>query len=123
MNKPAEILDRGSEWAEFVRIWQRRGPGLLLVLGRRRVGKSDFRCMTDVPNVPALDDCLPGPAPGATPHFKGTLSCTRRLTCRELMRPIEIRRPQCILICRICRGGGASPISGHLSAGTCTGAE
>lgn len=40
MNKPAEILDRESEWAELVRIWQRRGPDLLFVLGRRRVGKS-----------------------------------------------------------------------------------
>ncbi len=40
MRKPAEILDRESEWAELVRIWQRRGPDLLFVLGRRRVGKS-----------------------------------------------------------------------------------
>src|SRR4028119_2006037 len=40
MHRPAEILDRESEWAELVRIWQRRGPELLFVLGRRRVGKS-----------------------------------------------------------------------------------
>ncbi len=40
MQKPAEILDREREWEELVRTWRRRGPELLFVLGRRRVGKS-----------------------------------------------------------------------------------
>jgi len=40
MHKPAEILDREREWEELVRIWRRRSPELLFVLGRRRVGKS-----------------------------------------------------------------------------------
>jgi hypothetical protein len=40
MQKPAEILDREREWEELVRIWRRRSPELLFVLGRRRVGKS-----------------------------------------------------------------------------------
>ena len=39
-HKPADILDRDREWSTLVRAVEEPGPGLVLVLGRRRAGKS-----------------------------------------------------------------------------------
>ncbi|MBR9989075.1 MAG: ATP-binding protein [Gemmatimonadetes bacterium] len=40
MKKPVDVADRGREWAELVRLWERARPDLVFVLGRRRAGKS-----------------------------------------------------------------------------------
>lgn len=40
MDKPADILDRDTEWAQLVRLWQRPRADLVFMIGRRRVGKS-----------------------------------------------------------------------------------
>lgn len=40
MEKPADVADREREWAELVRLWDRRRADLVFVLGRRRAGKS-----------------------------------------------------------------------------------
>ena len=40
MDKPSDLLDRDAAWDRLVRAVQRPAPGLLLVLGRRRAGKS-----------------------------------------------------------------------------------
>jgi hypothetical protein len=39
-DKPETILDRDREWHELAAAWQRPGPELIIVLGRRRAGKS-----------------------------------------------------------------------------------
>ena len=38
--KPTDIFDRDREWATLVRAVEEPGPGLVMVLGRRRAGKS-----------------------------------------------------------------------------------
>ncbi|GAB5537579.1 MAG: hypothetical protein Rubg2KO_38280 [Rubricoccaceae bacterium] len=38
--KPPDLIDRDREWATLVRSMEEPGPGLMLVLGRRRAGKS-----------------------------------------------------------------------------------
>ncbi|MDT7858421.1 ATP-binding protein [Rubrivirga sp. S365] len=38
--KPADVLDRDREWATLARAVDEPGPGLVLVVGRRRAGKS-----------------------------------------------------------------------------------
>lgn len=38
--KPAEILDRDTEWRTLEGLWRKDRPQLVFVLGRRRVGKS-----------------------------------------------------------------------------------
>ena len=38
--KPSDVLDRDREWSQLVRAVEERGPGLVLVVGRRRAGKS-----------------------------------------------------------------------------------
>ena len=40
MQKPADLIDRDREWAQLARAVAEPGPGLALVLGRRRAGKS-----------------------------------------------------------------------------------
>ena len=40
MRKPDDIIDREREWAHLARAHQEAGPGLVLVVGRRRAGKS-----------------------------------------------------------------------------------
>ena len=40
LDKPPELLDRDREWSRLAEAVRARGPGLLLVLGRRRAGKS-----------------------------------------------------------------------------------
>lgn len=40
MHKPDEVLDRDAEWAALTAAWESPRPELVLVLGRRRVGKS-----------------------------------------------------------------------------------
>jgi AAA+ ATPase superfamily predicted ATPase len=40
LNKSENVLDRDPEWTELARAWQRPGPELIIVLGRRRAGKS-----------------------------------------------------------------------------------
>lgn len=39
-DKPSELLDRDREWARLAEAVSAPGPGLLLILGRRRAGKS-----------------------------------------------------------------------------------
>lgn len=38
--KPPDVLDRDREWSQLVRAVEEPGPGLVLVVGRRRAGKS-----------------------------------------------------------------------------------
>jgi uncharacterized protein len=38
--RPADLLDRDRDWARLVEAFRAPGPGLLLVIGRRRAGKS-----------------------------------------------------------------------------------
>jgi AAA+ ATPase superfamily predicted ATPase len=38
--KAADLIDRDSEWESLSGIWEKRGPSLVFVVGRRRVGKS-----------------------------------------------------------------------------------
>ena len=40
LDKPLELLDRDREWSRLAEAVRAPGPGLLLVLGRRRAGKS-----------------------------------------------------------------------------------
>lgn len=40
MHKPEGMIDREPEWRELTRMWERPGPELYLVRGRRRAGKS-----------------------------------------------------------------------------------
>jgi AAA+ ATPase superfamily predicted ATPase len=40
LDKPSELLDRDREWARLAEAVRAPGPGFLLVLGRRRAGKS-----------------------------------------------------------------------------------
>ncbi|HUP01486.1 MAG TPA: ATP-binding protein [Gemmatimonadota bacterium] len=40
MERPEDLLDRDAEWSALVAAWERKGPALVLVLGRRRVGKT-----------------------------------------------------------------------------------
>ena len=39
-SKPSDVLDRDREWSRLVRAVEEPGPGLVLVVGRRRAGKS-----------------------------------------------------------------------------------
>jgi AAA+ ATPase superfamily predicted ATPase len=40
LERPARILDRSAEWSALASVWQSDRPELVLVSGRRRIGKS-----------------------------------------------------------------------------------
>ncbi|MEM6647906.1 MAG: ATP-binding protein, partial [Bacteroidota bacterium] len=39
-SKPTDLIDRDRAWATLTQQYERPGPSLVLMLGRRRVGKS-----------------------------------------------------------------------------------